>query len=199
MEMYEFIVNNIIASKFISYPLIFVGNFLEGDVTVITSSFLAHQGLLYFPAVLFFSFLGITVGDICWFWFGSFLFTKNSKWRKKIDSITAPFDSALMKRPFHIMLLTKFAYGIHHPLLTRMHINGVTFKNFMKLDFATNVIWLTIVASIGYFLGLSYEVLKPYVRFGEVFLLLGIILFVMFEKRLIKNTKKEIQEDVVKE
>lgn len=187
----SFIFNYLGTSLYVAYGFLFLGVLFEGDVTLLAGAFLANQGFLNIFIVLALSYVATMIADTLWFFFGRWFFTGSSSLTRTIEKFALPFDNAFARRPFRTLFLSKFAYGIHRPLLARMHSAGFSFKQFFKMDLIANVGWLFVISGIGYFLGSSYELFKPYFHFGEIILLIGIVLFVYMERRVIKGVKRK--------
>jgi len=176
----------------LGYLLGVVGAIIEGDITWFTLAFLTGQGffnLWLMSAVIFAS---AVVGDTLFFLIGrqikhlpNFVFL----WA---DKISRPFDRHLNERPWQTILISKFAYGAHKPLLVRMGMTGKSYRDLVRADLPAIVVWQTVIGALGYFSGLSFFLVQRYLRFAEVGLLVGLILFFIIIKIVTNYSLKKL-------
>ncbi|MBI3335351.1 MAG: VTT domain-containing protein [Candidatus Portnoybacteria bacterium] len=165
----------------LGYSLVFLGMIFEGDILLFTVSFLTHQGFFDVGDMFFTILGGVLVGDLFWYWVG-FRFHKHpiflNKW---VHRVAQPFDSHLTHRTFRTILLSKFAYGIHHGILMRAGALKVNITRFVKDDFTSTLVWIFAVGGLGYISSASFAAVKHYLRFTEFALLLALFMFVGIE------------------
>jgi membrane protein DedA with SNARE-associated domain len=179
----------------LGYAVVFIGMILEGDIVLFTSSFLAHQGFFDIGDLAFFILTGVFIGDSLWYLAGRLIdnhLSGNSRMslvNRWVTKIAMPLDTHLLNYPFRTIFISKFAYGLHHALLTRLGMLRFSWKRFVKIDFIANISWVFIVGGLGYFSGAAFFASKHYLRFAEVGLLLALILFLIVEHLVIKKLK----------
>jgi len=150
---------------------------IEGDMTLFAVAFLASQNFFNPLKVSIVVFLGVIIGDILWYWAGK-KFKGSSffviRWASRV---TRPFDDHLKKRTFRTIFLSKFAYGLHHILLSRAGSINVNFRKFLIKDIISSVVWIAVIGSIGYFSGYWFSYFQKYLRYVEVGAVLVLIIF----------------------
>lgn len=180
--------------KPLAYGAAFVGMIFEGDVVVFTSFFLLYQRFFSFFAIVPVLFAGSLLGDFMWWCFGIFIRHLPKMFHKWVHYVAEPFDVQLFKRPWHLLFLAKFTYGLRHALLMRSAMLGMPFKKILFIDVVTTAVWMAILGSLGYFSGASFEIVRKYLRYAEVVVLLIFLAFlsiqhVVIRMRLAAETK----------
>ncbi|MBI2628012.1 MAG: VTT domain-containing protein [Candidatus Niyogibacteria bacterium] len=179
----------------LGYALVFIGMIIEGDIILFTSSFLAHQGFFNIGDLMFFALAGVLIGDLLWYLLGCLMdnhINNNSnlsfvaRW---IARIAKPLDAHLLNRSYRTIFISKFAFGFHHALLTRLGMLRFSWKKFIKIDFISAVPWMIIVGGLGYFSGAAFFASKHYLRLAETGLLITLVLFLAIEHFVIKKLK----------
>jgi len=179
--MKTLILNYLLVSPLFTYLVILGGSLIEGDVTLFTSAFLLSQGYLNIPLVFLTTVLGVAISDLAWYFFGRKIDqgTLVFRWLMKI---VKPLDRHFDERTFRTIVISKFAYGMGHLTSMKAGSKGMTFKSFLKLNFSATLIWYAVLASLGYISGASFELLKGYIKYTELAILVGIVLLFLLEK-----------------
>ena len=146
----------------LGYLLGALGVLIEGDLTWFTLAFLLSQGFFNVELMLLVVFLGVVVSDTLFFFIGRWI-----KYLPKIvyfwsNKISQPFDKHLHDRPLQTLLISKFAYGVHKPILIRMGMIDKTYWDFMKADLPSIFTWMMTIGALGYFSGLSFFLVQRY-------------------------------------
>ncbi len=181
------------AHQSIGYVIAFLGIALEGEVTLFTAAFLASRG--YFDPVFLFAlaFAGAIIGDNIWYVLGEIAREKNrfSKIRRLAEKATGSFDEHLKSHPMKTFFVSKFAWGLHRPIVFKSGILKVPFGSFLKGNAIATAVWIFFVGGLGY---LSSVVLgaRRYLRYTEISLLSAILVFVLISKLLTKLSEKEL-------
>lgn len=175
----------------LGYLAVFVGMVFEGDAALFTAAFLTHQGLFDVGDMALVVFAGVFVGDLLWYQAGIWLShtPSYSFVRRWLERITARFDSHLSKRLWHTLFVSKFAYGLHHPILMRAGAIGVPPRRFLGSDILATLLWVAIVGALGYGASASGSVLHR-LRFAERTFLFGLIIFFLIEWLIRRNAKR---------
>jgi membrane-associated protein len=179
--------------KPLGYVLVFLGMIFEGDFILFTTGFLTNQGFFDFYDIILIVVGGTLLGDFLWYELGRRLNNHTPGLIKHwLNKITGPIDDHVVKRPFHSILISKFTYGLHHILLARAGMHGVSFKEFFKSDLIATPIWIVIIGGLGYSSGLSLDLAKHYLKFVELALLLTLVLFVLLLKFISNRSRRRI-------
>lgn len=175
----------------LGYLIIFLGMMIEGDILLFTAGFLAYRGYFNIDALSLIVFSGVILGDNLWYVFGEIL-KKESFIYKFIKRIASPFDEHLKNRTARTIFIAKFAYGLYRPLLLRAGSLYLPFKKFIKADIIASIIWIFIVGGLGYLSSASFLLIRRYLRYTELTLLLGIAVFILISHIVTKISKKEL-------
>jgi membrane-associated protein len=190
--MHSFLLHYLVIWRPLGYGLVFLGMILEGDISLFTTAFLTRLDYFDFFDIIFFILAGAVIGDSLWYGLGRWL--KNSsffvvRWAAKIVS---PFDNHIKEKNFRTNLISKFTYGVHHLTLVRNGMLGIPYKEFLRNDFLALLIWVAVIGGLGYLFGASYVLIRHYLKFVEVGLLLIIIIFILFDKLISRRLRDKL-------
>ena len=172
-----------------SYLIIFAGMIFEGDVFLFSAFFLVREGVFNIWPIIGIGFLGVILGDLLWYWLGIKVDKTNSRLLRWAEKIAAPFDEHLISRTFHTIFISKYTYGIYHAILLRAGMLRFPLRRFIGYDAISTAVWMFIVGGLGYFSSFYFSMIKQYIRFAEIGLLAGIILFVFVSHYVAKRSK----------
>jgi membrane protein DedA with SNARE-associated domain len=173
------------------YLIIFFGMFADAAITVFAAVFLISSGTIVAGLALPILLFGIYAEQLVYYYIGAKLSNHAgvSRWA---DKLARPFDRHLLSRTFHTLLISKFVYGLHRAILIRSGMLKINFKMFAKSAVFISMIWLAVIAGLGFSFSASYEALKKYFHYAELVPLILIGLFFFVEWLLSKRLKKEI-------
>lgn len=183
--------------KPLTYAVTFFGMIIEGDVLLFTIAFLVRSGYIDFWDTAFFVVSGTLFGDMFWYWLGTKISYLPERLRFRIVKVAQPFDRQLVSRPFWAIFITKFTYGLHHPILTRAGSQGLPLRKFLKIDIPASFAWMIVVSSLGYFTSYSIGLLSQYFRYVEIALVVVIVIFIFLSKGIVNLfTKRSSSKDL---
>lgn len=163
--------------RILVYLVIFLGMVLEGEIILFSAFFLVHQGNLDFFDVLAIAYIGVIIGDILWYRFGNFFLKTFPHLEKYVSKLTGYLDNELDKNPRRTIFLSKFIFGTHRATLIRAGARKIPFNSFLSGDIVASLCWIAAVAVFAYVTSFSLTLFKHYVRFIEISLLIGIVVF----------------------
>jgi len=179
----------------LAYLIIFVAMFMEGDVVLFTAFYLANSGHLNAPLLVVIAVVGVVFGDVIWYKIGEHLEKRSEFFRKIAAKITKTLDKRLQKYPISTLCITKFTYGIHDAVLLRAGATHLSFKKYFWTMFFAGAFWTTVIGGLAYFFASSIDLIKKYIKYGEIGLLIGFIIFFTIMHLLSKLSHKEIKEE----
>lgn len=161
--------------KHYGYLAVLLGTLLEGETVLLAAGFACHQGLLDWRLVVVLAVLGATLGDQSAFLLGRWRGTPLLRHFPSLGR-TLPRIEALLER-YHapVILFVRFMYGmrIAGPLLLGM--SRVPAARFAPLNLIGAVLWVAVVASIGYSFGVTMTALLSDVKAVEEILLISLL------------------------
>jgi len=160
------------------YVAIFVGMSIEGDATLFTSGFLAERAYVNFPIAMAVAFLGTVCGDMLWFYMGKKVKNRDGFIMRRVERLSKPLDNQLKNYPFSTLIISKYSIGIHRAVIFRFASIGNSFKDFLAKNCLASFLWIIGVGSLGYLSGASFDLIKKYLQFSEISLLIGLIVFI---------------------
>jgi len=171
---------------------LFIGMIIEGEVVLFSAAFLVREGYLKPGPVFFAAFAGMLIGDVLWYWLGRWAYDSFPRLRRWIDRIAAPLDRHIRERLFRSIFISKFAAGIHHPVLMRAGSLGISLKRFVFDDIISTFIWVLVIGGLGYLSGFSFEFSRQFLRFAELGLLIALIIFFLLFRAVSQKTKARL-------
>lgn len=176
----------------LGYIMIFLGMMIEGDILLFTVGFLVHRGYFDVGTMLALIFSGVIIGDNIWYILGELIGGKDNFFTRFIKRITESFDDHLKKRTVRTIFITKFAYGLYRLTLLRAGMLKLPFKKFIEGDIIASIFWIFLVGGLGYLSSASFILMRYYLRYTEITLLFGLVLFILISHILRHISKKEL-------
>ena len=178
--------------KPLGYLLAFFGMMVGGDETLFILAFLTRDGFFHFWLMAATIATGTFIGDYFWFILGKML-SPYSRLSRIIARFTGRFDRHLNERPFTTIFISKFVYCLNHAMLFRAGALGISQKQLIKSNVPAIAIWILVVGSLGYFSSASLTLLKHSLRYTEIALIVGLIIFIFAERIASYVLKKELE------
>lgn len=165
----------------IVYSGIFLAMVLEGGEAVLFSVvFLMHREVVDPLIALPLLYIGVVASDVLWYLVSPYLAT----WPilRRIIKLASIFDRMIIKRPFRAFTMSKFAYGLHHPMIARFALLNISKKTFFICTATLSFAWVVSMTLIGYGVFASVAYIEHFVRFAEIGLTLAIIGFFIIQR-----------------
>jgi len=178
-------------------PAVFLGSFFFGETVILTAAFLAGQGIWSLESVFWLSLAGTVISDSLWFLLGRtfFIFTKRwEKFQSKYQSFLLKLEKMSGQKPFLALLFIKFLYGTRILTIIYLSIRKLNFGTFLFFNTVGTVIWLLVMVSVGWLIGMGVA------NAGEIFrrveyvitaLVLLIVLYKIFTTWLSREITKK--------
>jgi membrane protein DedA with SNARE-associated domain len=144
------------------YLAVLFGTMLEGETVVLAAGFLAHQGYVTVPGVIFCAVLGSTLSDQ-----GIFFLTRlrGKKFLARFPGLNAKvvaFADRMKARPMGLTifaLIFRFLYGLRNIAPVFLGMSGLSARRFVCLNLLGAVLWAVLFSWSGYFLARALTVL----------------------------------------
>lgn len=153
---------------------VFLGAFLEGDITVIVAGVAAHVGILHLTLALAAGFLGGLLRDSTCYALGRSS-TRARDTRAYTRAAAAVERMAGRFGPLQI-LVAPFVYGVRTASMVFWGVNGLPYGRFLALDALACAVWVILFSGAGYLLSDRAEALVGEVKSIEIWLLAAIAL-----------------------
>ncbi len=159
------------------YLAVLIGTFLEGETILVIAGFMAHRGYLKLLGVIVVAFAGTLCSDQLFFLLGRrhgqrFL-DRRPRWQARADTVRR----LLHRHPVAVTLGFRFLYGVRNVTPLIVGASGFSPRRFFVLNVAGAALWSAVVATLGYLLGHTIEVLLEDARKYEQ-LVIGALLAV---------------------
>jgi len=173
---------------------VFAGTFLEGEIVVVASGFLARLDFLNLYGVLATAFFATFFGDLCLFYLGrkkgtAFLEKRGRKhWRKRAEKV----HDLIHNHQNKILFFYRFLYGLRIPTLFAMGTSELSAKKFIWLNLLNSAVWTLLFVYGGYFFGDLFTLFLDNVRAyeKEVFIGIGVLALVIWISSWLKNREE---------
>jgi membrane protein DedA with SNARE-associated domain len=169
------------AHPFLVYGGIFIAMVLEGGEAVLFSAiFLIHKGVVDSLIILPLMYVGVIMSDLLWYLCSPYV--ANWPVMRSIIKLASVFDQMIIKRPFRAFMMSKFAYGLHHPMIARFALLKVSKRKFIEYSMILSFAWVVLVSLIGFGVFASIAYIEHFVRFAEIGITLAIVGFFIIER-----------------
>jgi membrane protein DedA with SNARE-associated domain len=175
-----------------------IGTFLEGETMLIAAGYLAHQGYLKFPWVIFFAFIGTCAGDQIYFFLGrakgmDFLDGRPS-WKVKSARVFA----LLQKHQAAVIIGFRFLYGFRTMTPFIIGASGLSPIRFIVFNFIGAAAWALAVGGLGFIFGRTVEVLLEEAEKYEIWVMALVFLMGTGVWLIHFLKKRNVREDRVR-
>lgn len=189
----------IIANPILTYAIIFLGLWVEGEGVILLASIFAWQGHLDWGTLILISFAGVFIGDVIWYLVGRHLKeTRLGRWLgKKYERAGDWMDRFITDHYAKFSIVSRFMYFTTHPMFFLVGWHEYPFKKFLWVTFYSSIIWLSVVFGVGYFFGLTVDLIgfQQVAKRAEILaLILFVLVFVvgrLLQKRFAKRLKNQ--------
>lgn len=166
---------------------------VEGDITLLLSGVLAHNGYFgpySFLKVYIAGTLGGMIGDNVGYWVGRFFRSSVKDYR--FYQISKPrIERLIDKFGGFSIIISKYIYGLRVAMCLFNGIGKMPFGRFLLLDFISCSIWVLFLGGVGYFFsGAVTNIIGDFKQIGiAVFFIIlgGILVFYLVEHYLLSE------------
>jgi membrane protein DedA with SNARE-associated domain len=139
------------------YLLVFLGSIVEGDATLLTAAFLAHQGHLSFPGVLAIAALASTMTNEVAYHLAR---TRSRRYfERKVASHPkyARVQEWMRKRSVFLLLISRYLFGFRMAIPAACGMTGMSPVKFTTLNLIGAALWVIPLGYVGYAFGYLLE------------------------------------------
>jgi membrane protein DedA with SNARE-associated domain len=156
------------------YAVVFLGVFLEnvgvpvpGETMLLAGSALASFGQLSLPWVILIAILGATLGDNLGFFIGrrgGRLIAERHGWRIGFTRARlAEFDRFFDRHGPRTVFFARFITGLRVVGAILAGSSGMPWPSFILYNASGAIVWCTVIAACGFFLGRSWDALEAWI------------------------------------
>lgn len=176
---------------------------VEGDITLLLSGVLAHNGYFghySFLKVYLAGTFGGMIGDNFGYWVGRFF--RNSVKDYRFYQMTQPrIERLIDKFGGFSIIVSKYIYGLRVAMCLFNGIGKMPFLRFLFLDFISCSIWVLFLAGVGFFFsGAVTSIIGDFKQIGVAvfFIVLGaILIFYLIEHYLLSQKIEEADPETI--
>jgi len=177
---------------FILFPLAA----FEGPLVSLIAGFLVRLGYFSFLPVLIILVLGDVIPDVIYYYIGRF--GSRRKIIEKYGSHLNLLEKLWREHGKKTMFFSKIAYGLSTPLLISAGLVKMPIRQFVSYTIPISITLYTVIITIGYYLGNSYQLAAKYINFAEIIIAVIFVIFIAvyvfsakYARRQIEKMKKE--------
>ena len=176
---------------------------VEGDITLLISGVMAHEGFFGaygFIKVLFFGTLGGVVGDSFGYMVGRFLH-ENAKDYRFYQVAQPRVEKLIEKFGGSAIVISKYIYGIRVAMCVFYGVGKMPFLRFIGLSALSCGLWVTLLSGVGYFFsGAITSILGDYQRIGIALffiVMVGVIVFYVIERYWLSERVEDAKPETI--
>ena len=169
------------------YLAVFIGCLLEGETILVLAGVAAQQGLLSLPLVVALAFVGGTLGDQIFFFFGRryghALLRQSSRFAPAVQRVNA----LLLRHDAWLIVGVRFMYGLRIAGPIAIGMSDVPALRFLGFNLLGAALWAALVTGVGYVFGQSLQwLIADLARFEEIALVLivGVVVLIAVVHRV---------------
>lgn len=163
------------------YLLVFVGGIIEGPVLTVATGFLLRSNLFSLLPLFLALALGDLVGDAVWYYIGRHfagpVLEKHGRFLTLTPEMYEKIKAKFHKHHSLILFASKLTmgFGMALGMLMTAGASKIPFRSYMFWNALGEIIYLSILLAIGYFLGDLYGTIEK--GFKTVFVITSTLLF----------------------
>ena len=194
--IYSFFNTFVYSHLILSYLILFLGVFWEGEITLIIAGIFVHIGVFNPEYTLAIIVAAAVSKALIGYYLGKYLGKRfpNSSFLKFFERKVLYFLPRFKEKPFWSICISKCIYGVNNATLVFAGYIGVDFKKYCKAEFIASTVWLGTMFCLGLFFSATAFSWNHGIRTFITTVLIFIILF-MFVQKLI-NLCIEIFEEI---
>jgi membrane protein DedA with SNARE-associated domain len=189
--MESLLLNNLHLFRFEIYALLFVGLLMEGEIILFLAFYLARQHYLDFGDTLIIALAGVIIGDNLWYFFGKYV-ERAPLLGRMIKKIPASVDRFILTRPALSIIVSKFTYGFHRPVLLKLYSAKVKYRQFILIDLVGVILWVGVYSILGYVLADSLWLFRHQIKYWELAFVIAIIVISLLFKLVSDFVKRKV-------
>ncbi|MDR2076844.1 MAG: DedA family protein [Desulfovibrio sp.] len=143
------------------YLAVLLGTMLEGETIVLAAGFLAHQGYLSVPGIIFCAVLGSVLSDQGIFFLARLRGKRLLARFPRLEAKVTAFADRMKARPLRLTLFAlvfRFFYGLRNIAPVFLGMSGLSARRFVCLNLLGAVVWATLFSWGGYYLARALSV-----------------------------------------
>jgi membrane protein DedA with SNARE-associated domain len=180
----------------LGYTLIFVGALVEGDILLLASAAMTRLGYFDPFDMTLIIVSSVLIGDSLWFTLGSKFATSRNKVIVWLLHHVRRVPIDLNKDLFTKLLISKFVYGTQRATLVSLGSTGMSLRHFLVREIPAALIWIVVLGGIGYWFAGVLTVVRHYVRFFELGILVLVLTYLVFRMVMRRQYGKVPDEPV---
>ena len=173
------------------YAILFFGMFLEANLTTMASAFLITHKILH-PGLVVLAVVGGAFSEQYGLYFAGWYLGNRQRLAGYINKHAARYDRHFTEKIFRSLLISKYVYGLHRAVLLRAGMLKVPVGTFTRATLRSTAIWLASFFTLGLIFSASYNTIKHYISYGEISLLIIVIIFFILEYLISRRFRKDI-------
>jgi membrane protein DedA with SNARE-associated domain len=155
---------------------------IEGPILALFIGFMVHLGYFSIIPAYIVMILGDFIPDSIYYFIGRFGHKDKiiKKFNNKSESLSKHLnrlENLWHKNPLKTMFICKLAFGLSVPLLITAGMVKLPYKKFVWQALIVTIFQYGVLMTVGYYLGQSYQLAIPYIKYAGIIIAGIVILF----------------------
>jgi len=193
--MESFLTNFSEAHRILSYIIVFLSIFVEGEIVLLIAGVLSNKGLLDISNVIIVASCAAILHDLLFWSLGKKLLKTNKKkiFFVNLERVKGFLDKLRLDDGLYIFV-SKFAWNLNRIILVAAGYLKMPIQELLRFSVAASVIWSVTFVSLGYAFASRTDILRTDVKTATIAVSIFIVVVIGLEnllKRLIENKTKK--------
>jgi len=193
--MESFLTNFSELHRTLSYIIVFLSIFIEGEIVLMVAGVLSHRGLLDISNVIIVASGAAILHDLLfWHLGGKLLKTNRSKiFFVNLDRVKGFLDRLRLNDGVYIFV-SKFAWNLNRIILVAAGYLKMPVQELLRFSVAASVVWSITFVSLGYVFASETHILKTDVKTATIAVSAFIIIIIGLENLLRRQIEKRTKK-----
>jgi membrane protein DedA with SNARE-associated domain len=135
------------------YLAIFFASMMEGEMVQVSGGIAARAGLLQWHWAVLIGALGTFLATQPWFFAGRYASDRLLRYKPGLEPRVEQARALLERHGVLLFVFYRFMYGLRTVVPLALGMSGVSPVRFMVVDALSWLLWFSVVASLGFYMG----------------------------------------------
>lgn len=163
----------------LGYPVVILGSFLEGEVSILIACYLATRGFMELKGVVLCAFWGTFASDQLWYLLGKHHGHRVLAWGRHWRTAEKKAQALLAIHPDLWVLCFRFFWGMRTVMPVVIGMSKYSWARYLVLDALAAIVWAVALAWLGSELGYALDALLTDLKLYQFGLLGLLVIFVL--------------------
>ncbi len=193
--MESFLMNFSELHRTLSYLIIFLSIFVEGEIILLVAGVLSHRGLLNISDVIIIASGAAILHDLFYWWLGGKLLKteKEKIFFVNLEKIKGFLDKLKLGDGVYVFI-SKFAWNLNRIILVAAGYLKMPIRELLRYSIAASIIWSITFASLGYVFASETHILRKDIKTATIAVAIFVIVIIGLENLLRRQIEKRTRQ-----